>query len=956
MAEVKFKIKRMHLKFIITILVTGAVSSSGLCEKSEPNIDPAFESAVFGKYHKTFQEDTTIVRGLAGPDTVNLPFGTSSRERVAGAITAIDPDEILEYNTIHDVSSAITGLVPGSLGGLNVRGLGDALVVIDGVPRPISSINIEEVDQITVLKGVNAAMLYGVQGNNGVILITTKRGIPNEKTVRVSVEQGFSKPLRLPNYLGAADYMELYNEALANDALAPLYTQEEIDGTRSGNNPTMYPDARYYSPEFLKSSKPSTRVVSQFSGGNQNAQYYLSAGWEQTGTLLNMGEGANDKDQRVNVRSNVDFRITDFIKSNVNIVAIWDISRRANGNFWDDAATLRPNLYPPLIDTALVTDETYVPTARLINGRYMVGGRTGYLNNIYANLNQSGYYTQTNTSVQFNNGVDVDLNRFIKGLSFKTFIGFDFYNQYRETQSNTYAVYEPSWTLDPGNEDLLSLDKIGEDVVPGTKELGNTALIRNLAFYGSLNYSRRFGEKHAFDATAVAYGEYYTQTGVLQPDKKSHLGLRLNYAYNNRYIVDFSSALVSSAKLHSSSRVGFSPSLALGWIMSEENFLKGSSFVDFLKLNASSGMLKTDMTIPGYYLYEGTYEEDDGFSWNDGNRSLSSNVVKTEKNYGLTYQIRKEISAGAEALLFDRSIRVDANVFQELNTNLVTQPLNRYPDFLGGIFPYENYGEEKTSGVEIGASWLKSINNKVSIELGATMVSLKTKVLKEDERFEFDYLYRTGKPMSAMFGLEAVGLFKDDADIAGHAQQTFGPVRPGDIKYKDQNGDGVINENDEVMIGQSDPKFYGGFHFRVKYQNLTLFALATLREGSQRYFNNDYYWVSGDDKYSEVVLNRWTPATAATATYPRLTSQSSSNNFRSSTFWLYDNSLLALDRLQVNYALPRPVASKVGMKNLELYVRGSNLVRWSKNPEKMDLNVGAEPQYRYYAVGLKASL
>jgi hypothetical protein len=449
---------------------------------------------------------------------------------------------------------------------------------------------------------------------------------------------------------------------------------------------------------------------------------------------------------------------------------------------------------------------------------------------------------------------------------------------------------------------------------------------------------------------------------VQQPDKKTHLGMRVNYAYNDRNIVDFSSALVSSAKLASVNRVGFSPSVGLGWVASKESFLNSSAVVDFLKFKVSYGQLKTDMTIPGYYLYEGTYdndEDDNGsnetFSWNDGGRSMPVVTANTEKNYGLTYQIRNEINAGIEAVLFN-NVMLDANVFQERNTNLVVQPFNTYPDFMGGVYPFRNFGEEDVKGFEIGASWRKPVNDRLNVEIGANVVYMNTEVVKRDERWEYDYLYRTGGPISAMYGLEAIGLFRDDADIASHPTQSFGAVQPGDIKYKDQNGDGIIDGNDEVLIGQSAPKFYGGFHFNVNYQGFTLFALATVRNGSQRFYNNSYYWVYGDRKYSEVVRDRWTPATAETATYPRLTSLSSSNNFRSSTFWLYDNSLVGLDRLQLSYDLPNSLMSKIRLNNLAVYVRGSNLVRFSKNRERMELNIGSEPQYRYYAVGLRASL
>ena len=950
----------MHIKTIKILLFLVCISTRVLCENSlsyyenpGESLDPPKQSNV-NVSEPVFQEDTLEIKTFAEADEINIPFGKTNKKHTTGAITVINPEDLLLYNSIHDVSSAITGFIPGSFGGLNIRGLGDAVVIVDGVPRPISSVNIEEVEQITVLKDVNASVLYGVQGNNGLIMITTKRGQPNLHKVNLSVEQGFSLPVSLPKYLNAVNYMELYNEALENDSLPALYTEDQINNTRNGINPVLYPDADYYTSEFLKNSKSTTRVVSEFSGGNVNAQYYLSAGWHQAGTLLNMGEGANDKDNRLNLRSQVNFKITDFISSYINVAAIWDITRRANGNFWTDAGTLWPNLYPPLIDTGMVHDKTYIPTANLINGKYLTGGKPGYHNNIYANLHQSGYFTQTYSTVQFNNGINFDLKAITKGLSFKTFVGFDFYNQYRETQSNTYAVYEPVWTLDVNNEDSLSLNKIGQDVVPGTKSLGNTASVRNLAFHGALDYSRVFGDDHEVNAIMLAYGEYFRQAAVIQPSKKSHLGMRVNYAYKNRYIIDFSSALVSSAMLHSSNRLGFSPSVGLGWILSEESFMNNNSIVDFLKLKISTSSLNTDVTIPGYYLYEGTFISSTAFSWNDGSRILSSSMVNTERNYNLFYQVRKEINAGLEAVLFNNSLWLDVNIFRERNTNLITQPLNTYPDYLGGVFAYENYGEEKYSGLEIGTTWRELINNNLSFEIGGNIAYVTTEVVKRDELWGYDYLYRTGKPVSAFFGLEAIGLFEDEDDITSHIPQSFGEVRPGDIKYKDQNDDGIIDANDAIMIGQFSPDLYGGIHLKLRFRNFTLFTLATGTTGAQGHLNNAYYWVYGDRKYSEFVMNRWTPSTSSEATYPRLTSQSSSNNYRYSTYWLYDNSFITLNRLQLTYNLPDALASKLLTRDLNVYLRAGNLFTLSKNKEIINLNIGTEPRYTYYAVGIKA--
>ncbi len=898
------------------------------------------------------QEDSMATDTLEIKNLVNVPFRKVSEKHLTGAITVINPEDILKYDNVTSVSEVISGRVPGIIGGLNVHGLGNALVVIDGIPRPINSVAIEEVEQITIIKDANAAILYGVQGRNGVILITTKRGKINSRKITANVMQGFSNPIRFPKYLGSAEYMELYNEARANDGMGQQYAQNLIDGTRAGTKPQVYPDVNYYNSEFLKSMKPNTRAVMEFSGGNKNAQYYLNVGWSQTGTLLNMGQGKDDKDTRLNVRSNINFRINDLITSYVDIVAAYDISRRANGDYWSDASTLLPNLFVPLIDTALIANKKYVNTAQIIDGRYLLGGKSGYLNNVWGNLNLAGYSNRYNSTVQFNQGINVDLDAITKGLSMKTFIGIDFYNQYQESQSNTYAVYQPVMG-GVNNEDILSVTKIGIDKFEGTQGIANTSISRNFGAYLMLNYNRVFGQKHAFGASVMGYGELYNVSGISQRDKNNHLGANFNYAYDNKYLLDLNAALVTSAKLAPSNRLGFSPSIGLGWVMSEENFLKGSSVINYLKLKATASRLNTDLTIPGYNLYEGQYVGGTMFYVNEV-RSVGSTRYNNVKNYNLFYEVRNNINLGVEAVLFNKSLWLDANIFREHITGMVAKLVNPVPAYLGGFYSYTNNDENMYKGAELGATWRKQLTNDFSFEIGANMTYLQTEVIKKEENYEFDYLYRQGKPVSAMFGLEALGLFKDPQDIADSPVQSFGVVKPGDIKYKDQNGDLIIDGQDEIVIGNYTARLSGSLNLLLRYKNLSFFALASGSEGSESISSNSYYWVNSALKYSEVVLNRWTPATAATATYPRLTSQGSSNNYRASTYWMYDNSRITINRIQLSYNTPKAFSSKLSLKNLNIFVRASNIASFAKNVDKMELSIGGEPQYRYFAVGLKA--
>jgi hypothetical protein len=749
--------------------------------------------------------------------------------------------------------------------------------------------------------------------------------------------------------------MELYNEALANDGLNPLYTQDQIDKTWEGSNIYRYPDVNYFSPEFLKNVRPASRADFEFSGGNNNAQYYANIGWQRTGSLMNIGEPPHS--DRINLRSNLNFRITDYISSHVDIATIFDIDKLSKGNFFGDATTLKPNYYPALIDTSLVNDQKLLKTATIVDGRYILGGTSIYRNNIYGNLLLGGFDRQINSTGMFNLGVDFDLKFINPGLKLKTYSSFTYYTKFNETQNNTYAVYEPRWLTGRSGQDSLLVTKTGTDKFSGTQGLANTEMSRDYAFWGVLDYSREFDD-HALNATVMGYMDQFNKTQVFQSDKHSHMGARINYVFRNKYLVNLSTALVSSSKLSPEHGVGLSPSLSLAWLASEEDFLRNNPVINHLKLKASAGIINTDMSLSRYYSYENILVGSSTYTWGDSYRQNNATIFSNVANPNLFYEKRKEITAGFEAMLFNNAIWMDANYFRESKADqIVVDGLsNTYPAYLGGLNPAENYNEDRYSGLELGISYRKKVG-ELSFEIGPSLLLLQSEVVKKDEFYGESYLYRKGKSTGAIFGLEAMGLFNNTEEIAASATQLFGEVRPGDIRYKDQNGDGFIDSNDEIMIGNSLSNFVGGATLKLNYRNLTLFALASARNGAQRFFNNSYYWVQGDAKYSEVVLNRWTPENAETgvsALYPRLSSKTNSNNYRSSTFWLEDNSLVSLDRVQLTWDLPKAAASKLYTKGLSIYACGSNLVNIAENKGKMELNIGSEPQYRNFLFGVKA--
>lgn len=894
-------------------------------------------------------------------DDADIAFGKAKRGTLSGDITVIDPNKMSDFDLTQSVPDALFGRVAGMFGNTNIRGLGNALVVLDGIPRYSSladiNLNMQEVEKITVLKDVNAVALYGAQARNGVIIISTKRGKPNKRDINITAYTGISKPRALPNYLGSADYMTLYNEALANDGLAPRFDAKAIENSRTGN-PYRYPNVDYFSPENIKSYKTFSKTLAEFSGGNDNTTFYANFGWSRNGSLLNIGQGLNEEQNRFNSRANVNFKVSDFIKSNVDIAGIFDFNRGTNTNYWSNAATLRPHLYAPFLPMSLVNTKADGELAKVVDARRnevagaLLGGTQQNTTNPFATLYAGGYSQPVRRTLQFNNGIDVDLSRIAKGLALRTNVSFDFYNAYNQTVSNTYTTYEPTWSATA--DSIIGLKPYGSDVRTGTQNVGSPDFLRRLGFSGQLNYDRTFGENHHFSSTLLAFVNTIKAKGTYQPDKNANLGLRLAYNYANTYFVDVSSAYVNSTHLPADNRTALSPTIALGWMVSNTAFLKNAKAIDYLKLTASAGVLNSDMNISGYYLYNSIYNYNSSsgtFTWADG---TSNNITSSLNgpNNALGFEKRKEMTVGLEGSFFNRTISVDAHIFNTRITDKYTRENALFPSYFTDFVAYSNYGIDAYSGAELGLNYSKKMGD-FGIDIGLNGMYWHSQVKEKSELFSQPYLYAKGRPVDAQFGWEALGLFQDAAEIKSHAFQTFGDVRPGDIKYKDQNGDGLIDNNDMVQIGRSTPPIYYGLNVKLSYKNVSLFALGVGANGTTGYNNNEYYWIDGENKYSEKVLGRWTQATKSTATYPRLSSKTNTNNFRNSTFWQYNSSYFSINRMQLTYEMPEKMSRKLAMNRLTVYSSVSNLAIFSKNETK-DLNIGGEPFYRHYTLGIRA--
>jgi len=885
-------------------------------------------------------------------DDVNIAFGKVKKGNLVSAISVMEPDEIVEYDNYQWLSNALEGRITGMRGSSNIRGIGTPLFIVDGLPRDISLISMNEVDQVTILKDINSSVLFGSRAVNGVVLVTTKRGEPYKKEVRVSGYYGIDIPLELPNYLPSAEYMELYNEARLNDGLSSQYDPATIQNYRTGNK-YRYPNIDYYSSEYLKSVKPEFMATTELSGGNDVATYYANVGWGQVGSLLNFGEGKNGAENSFNIRGNVDLNINKYVKSAIDAVAIFNNVKGQTGDFWGNASTYRPNLFAPLIPfNLIVPDASDIVESRKtdVNGTYLVGGTKAYQTNPIAEGFVGGNLQTIGRTFSFNNRVDVDLNDLIQGLAFHTNIAFDLFTRYQQSIDNSYSVYEPVWDADV--DSITTLTKYGTDTRTGDQIVGGSYFERRFGFYGMFDYNRTFSDIHNIYWTLVGYGQRRKVQGDEQGQKDFNLGLRFAYTYNKKYLVDLSAALVNSVKLPDDGRMKLSPSIGLAWVISSEDFMSSISFLDYLKLRASAGILRSDAGIDGFYYYDNVYTTSSSYAWYEGTYSNSGVLSSRGSSPELSFESRKEINLGFEGSMFNRLLEIDANIFATQYYDQITRPTSLYPSFYTSYLPYSNFDNNAYKGAELGLRINKELG-AVSLSVGFNALYADSEVKERDEVWENDYQYRKGNPVDAMFALVADGLFTDQDDIDDQALQLFGTVKPGDIKYIDQNDDGVVNANDQVMIGRSGAPFSYGLDVRLNFGSFTFYALGYGRTGADAYNSGNYYWVDGDDKYTGFILNRWTPTNKANATFPRLSSLSNSNNFQNSTFWLYKNNYFDLQRVQLSYKLPSSVARMLFMKDLNCYVDATNLLLVSKYREIRELTVGAEPQYRTFSVGIR---
>ncbi|MCK4921542.1 MAG: SusC/RagA family TonB-linked outer membrane protein [Bacteroidales bacterium] len=946
------KINRITIKLLCTIML---FSLSQMIYAQE-NSDSGSE-----------QNDSTAAY-LEAEEYIDLGFQKLSSDRITGSVTVIDVEEALKRDHRTSVSSVLNGKVPGVFGAYDIWGTGNSVVLVDGIPQGdfyLGGLKLLEVESIVVLKDAISKAMYGAQGDNGIILINTKRGEIGDNKLRVFGEYGISTPRAMPEYLNAADYMEKYSEAQLNDGVDPAslrFSQEAIDATRSGENPARYPDNSFYTPEYIKDYTTGASVFADVRGGNKNVRYYVNSFWSQNNGWLNTSQ--QDITNLFNFRGNLDFIINEYMDMSIDALARVTQNEKPNApDFWNTASEELPNSYPMLWDPNLIANDSirdFILTDAQLSDGQLLGGNSSFQDNEYGSLSRNGNKRLLQREVQFNTKLNLDLSFITKGLSAGASAGMNLFNSLTTQQNSQFAVYEPFF--DEVTEELDSVVIHGTDVSVnnfGTND-GNSTFFRQVTYFGTMNYERSFGA-HDINAAAVFYNGFFNEKDEIQKDVLYHTGFTANYMYSKKYVAEFSLMGIGSRKLEKDSRVEMAPTVGVGWILSEEDFMANGSFFDYLKFRSSYGISKNDHW-DYYYLYKSIYSIGNRFFYGDGNYYNSRTEYASVPNQ-IWLQKRRDISVGFDAVMLNRALNLEVGYFNSASLDNITLMSSTYPQIIGfeGLV-YNNYNSEMEQGVELGLDYTYNVANDLSITAGVNLIYSSPKITKREEsNYEGEdvALIREGTASDAMWALKSDGLYSendfnpDGTLIDGLPVPTYGSVQAGDIKYLDQNSDNIIDQNDIRIIGHGVRTQYGLF-LNIRFKNIEFYALGIGRMGDSNYRSGDYFRVYSNDKYSVMVNDAYGPDNMdVNAIHPRLSTTNGSHNNRNSDYWMYENNTFEIPTMQITYHFGG--RNKAFLSDSRLYVRANNILINGKNTQYTEVNPGGTPRTKGFTMGLLTS-
>ena len=901
-----------------------------------------------------------------------LSLGTAHAQEDNG-VGAVSGLEHGEFDTYPDLT--LNNMLQGRIAGLQVRnivhGVGNnvadmyirgqhgmstnaALVIIDGVERPLADLIPEEIERIEVLKDATAKILYGARAANGVVVVTTRRGEARaERTYHINAEMGITSMTRMPKWVNSYEYVNLYNEACLNDGLSPYYSQEQVEGYRNstGAFDPLYPDIDWQK-EFMKNSATYRKVTFDMAGGSNNVKYALVAGYVGSGGFEDASY--NTSLNRLTLRGNLDFSITDFLSVSAGISGRMEMRKWAQmtcADLYTAASTYRPNEYPLILSpeaTGLTPSED-VP---------LFGASLLRSKNVYAEQRYGGYTAERYTRAQTDFGVKLDLGRWVEGLAAGAYLSFDNYDFLQLSLSKKYPAYAPVSYVGASGDTVTEYRQVQQINVATDQSRNSTTLQQTLGWNAYARYYNTIG-KHTLSADLAYQYSKTTNQGVTQDIINSNTSLSLNWSYDGRYVIEADGALMGSNRFQKGNKFFMSAAAGAAWVISNESFLKGSRNVNLLKLKLSGGLLGFD-SATSHLLYERAWEQSGSFRFGttaNGSTAYITNFIRNA-NPDLKWEKSLEMNLGVEGLFFGSRLKVEADWFRETHYDIIGLNDAAHGDYIGDFVTYKNMGSVFNQGIDAAVEWTDS-KGDFTYSVGANVLWSKNKVLEWDQVLHGEtYRYTVGNSTDAMFGHVAEGLFGKDVPLEGHEQQAFGHYQEGDIAYSDLNGDGVVDGRDVKVLGNTFPRTTLGINIDLRYRGWGLYILGYAELGVYKWASNSYYWNYGENAYSVLALDRWHPVNNPDGSYPRLTTTDDANNWQNSTFWLKKTDWFRLKNIELSYTFDNFRNSL--LKDIKVFVRGANLFVLSSvpelDPELLDAGLTNYPVTRTFTIGATFTL
>lgn len=917
---------------------------------------------------------------------VAIGYGSQRKVSVIGSISSIKTSE-LQTGGVSSVSNVLAGRVAGLIGvqrsgepGQDVsefwiRGISTfganagALVLIDGIDRGASSLNEiapEDIESFSILKDATATAIYGARGANGVVLINTKRGQEGKISISSNFKTTVETLPRLPNYVGAYDYVQLANEAQIVRGNTPIYTGEVNSIVKYNMDPDLYPDVNWQD-EILKSSTLGMQGNINVSGGGKLARYYMS-GFYRTNDAIYKQTGmekynTNVRRNQYSFRSNVDVDVSPSTTVSLLLSAkLIDENRPGIGttsSIWEAQASLTPLTVP----------------VQYSNGQLPAYGKDN--NNVSPSvlLNHTGYHTVRSNTIESLLSAKQNFDFLTKGLNATVSISFDNFNNHHTSRTkmpDLYFASDRNWNT---GELITRKTVVATPMSFGTSSYG----IRTIYLETKVDYERVFDEKHRIGAMYLYNQKDYSQTNITDeigsiPYRNQGMAGRLTYAYDDIYFAETNFGYNGSENFPKGQRFGFFPSFALGYVISNYSAVQEAMpFIEVLKLRYSYGLVGNDQISGTRFPYL-TYVNMNAPGYVFGDQPMWVGGVTESRlgSTGLVWEKAIKQNLGIDINLWG-SLDMTVDLFMDHRNNIFMRRAT-LPGTIGAVSDiYGNVGKMKSWGVDGTTSYTKSFGN-VSMELRGNFTLTRDNIREYDEVIpRYPYLAVKGTSNNVTRGLIALGLFKDEDDVI-NSPQHFGEVLPGDIKYKDVNGDGVIDSYDIVPIGNSGiPKVQYGFAGNFGWKGFDFNAF--FRGAAQvDYFMGGagYYPFSGGPTGNVLSIvkeqkNRWTPASFSgdpttenpNAQFPRLTYGRNDNNNRPSTHWLADASYLRLKSLEIGYTLPAKITEKLNITYCRVSIMGDNVYLWDNvklwDPEQASSNGAVYPLPRSYTATLQLS-